>query len=519
MSRWRVVLVAILLLAPFLTLAGIGSYHLWSRGLGFVAWWPLVAPMVVGYTLALYWQRRRQLLRPVDFAPPLQWTDRDRQAWHLVETRAKKAATLDPGRLSELSFYLDTARELALELARFYHPGAADPLSSLTIPEILTVVELAAQDLAELVDQYLPGGHLLSVTDWRRAKQATEWYQTANKIYWAVTAVFSPVNTAMRYLASQAGISRPLQLLQENLILWFYTAYLHRLGTYLIELNSGRLRVGARRYRELHHVWQGESNAVTTDQVASVPDPADQVKRITLTVLGQVKAGKSSFINALLGEQRAATDVLPTTEQITRYELQPPGIPTRLVLLDTVGYGHTGPKEDHLEATEKAARESDLLLLVLHARNPARLADLELLKGLRNWFTTHLELRMPPVLGILTHVDLLSPAMEWSPPYDWTQPQRPKERAILDAWTAAREQLGEHLVGLVPLCTAPGKVYGLEDWFVPTMAQLLDEAHAVALLRCIKAEADTGKVRKVFRQMWKSSTQIARLLWQMTTKS
>jgi hypothetical protein len=35
------------------------------------------------------------------------------------------------------------------------------------------------------------------------------------------------------------------------LLLWFYTAYLQRLGTYLIELNSGRLRVGVRRYREL----------------------------------------------------------------------------------------------------------------------------------------------------------------------------------------------------------------------------------------------------------------------------
>ncbi len=35
------------------------------------------------------------------------------------------------------------------------------------------------------------------------------------------------------------------------LLVWFYTAYVHRLGTYLIELNSGRLRIGAVRYREL----------------------------------------------------------------------------------------------------------------------------------------------------------------------------------------------------------------------------------------------------------------------------
>ena len=58
---------------------------------------------------------------------------------------------------------------------------------------------------------------------------------------------------------------------------------------------------------------------------------------MTVTVCGQVKQGKSSLINSLLGEQRARTDVLPATNEITRYELQPEGIPTRLVLLDTVG--------------------------------------------------------------------------------------------------------------------------------------------------------------------------------------
>ena len=40
------------------------------------------------------------------------------------------------------------------------------------MPEILAVVELAAHDLAEMVDRYLPGGHLLTIRDWQRAKKA-----------------------------------------------------------------------------------------------------------------------------------------------------------------------------------------------------------------------------------------------------------------------------------------------------------------------------------------------------------
>jgi predicted GTPase len=524
MSRWRITLVALLIAAPFVVLAGLGSYWLWYSGLGLIVWWPMAGCMVLGYVLGWYWQHKQQLLRPVDFTPAGHWTDRDRHAWQLIEARAKKTAELTPDQLSTFQFYTDTAQELAQELARFYHPHAKDPIASLTIPEILAVIELAAHDLAELVDKYLPGGHLLTVQDWRRAKQISDWYQTASNVYWLISALYSPLNTGLRFLTSQMGMSRPFQMLQQNLIAWFYTAYLHRVGTYLIEVNSGRLRIGARRYQELRETGvRGPGSGVAPTPPAPTPTHGTQKAGVgengpqpltVLTVIGQVKTGKSSFINALLGEQRAFTDVLPATGDVTRYDLQPSGIDSRLVILDTVGYGHAGPKQDQLKATEDAAQQSDLILLVLHARNPARQPDADLLRNLRAWFASRPDLKMPPVLGILTHIDLLSPAMEWSPPYDWTKPQRPKEQQIEQAWTAVREQLGDYLVGLVPLCTAPGKIYGIDEWFLPTLAELLDEARAVALLRCIRAEANTGKVRKLWQQLLEAGRHTARVLWQ-----
>jgi predicted GTPase len=236
------------------------------------------------------------------------------------------------------------------------------------------------------------------------------------------------------------------------------------------------------------------------------------VRRVTLLVLGQVKAGKSSFINALLGERRAATDLLPATNAVSRYELQPKDIPTRLVLLDSAGYGHTGPKEDELRATEDAAKKADLLLLVMHAMNPARQADLDMLRRLREWYASHPELRMPPVLGVMTHIDLLSPSLEWSPPYHWPEPKRTKEQSIKEAWEAIREPLGPYMVGIVPVCTAAGKEYGIEEWFLPTLAELLDEALAVALLRVLHAEADTRKVRKIFSQLLAAGKEVAQVM-------
>ena len=53
--------------------------------LGFIAWWPMAACMMLGYFLAWYWQRQQKLLKPVDFAPPVYWTERDHQARKVVE--------------------------------------------------------------------------------------------------------------------------------------------------------------------------------------------------------------------------------------------------------------------------------------------------------------------------------------------------------------------------------------------------------------------------------------------------
>jgi predicted GTPase len=511
MSRWRLVLLLVLGAAPLVLLIALGWYFLWERHWGFVAWWPMFVCWALACGLGWYWARKRQLLRPLDFTPSAANTERDLEAWKLVKERAQGASQLPPDKLLEFQFYVNTAQEMALELARSYHPNAPDPIAKLTIPEILAVVELASHDLSELVNQYMPGGHLLTINHLRQARRAADWYQSASKVYWLITSLFSPVQTGMRYAVSQLGISRPWQLLQQNLLIWFYTAYVHRLGAYLIEVNSGRLRVGVRRYREL---MQGQ-----VDDGQSAPAAAaERVQPVTITVMGQVKAGKSSFINALLGEQQAQTDVLPLTSEITRYQLQPAGIPARFVLLDTVGYGHSGPKEDQLKATQEAAQQSDLLCLVLHARNPARQADVEVLQALQRWFGSRPDLKMPPILAILTHIDLLAPAMEWAPPYHWQHPERTKERQIQEAQATVREQMGPYLVGCVPICSAPGKVYGIEEWVLPTILELLDEAHGVALLRCLRAEADAGKVRKVFQQLLAAGQQLGVQLWQAAAR-
>lgn len=494
MSRWRVVLIGLLISIPVIVWAAYGSYALWQNGYGMIFWWPLFACASVGYFLAWYWHRKKQLLPAGETVPSMEWADRDKSAWKIVEARAAQLGEEQRTEFHDAMFYAKLAQEMSHELAKFYHPDEKDPLGTVTVPEILAVVELASHDLAAMVDEHVPGCHVMTINNWRwtrdMALKASDWYNKAAPLWWAASAIFNPIQTAVRYAATQAGATAPLQMFQTDLIAWLHRAFVSRLGYYLIELNSGRLRIGADRYRELKKVL-GPSDGSS---------PAQAIELVTLTVLGQTKAGKSSFINAMLGEQKAQTDIVPATTGITRYELPLPESTTRLVLLDTPGYAHAGRKEDHVQATHQAAQQSDLIILVLHARNPARKPDLETLEEMKAWFASRPDLKMPAVLAVVTHIDLLSPAMEWAPPYNWQNPQRTKEEQIQQALTTVRDQLGDHLAGAVPLCTLPGKVYGIEEWVLPTLMELLGEARAVSLLRCLRGEQDTGKVRKVVEQ-------------------
>jgi len=515
MTRARILTLVTLVALPIVFLLSVGAYHLWATGWAFWAWWPMGLCLALAYILAWRWQKQLRA-RQAEAAVPMHWTDRDRLAWKSVEERVKLADKVPEEKFGEPQFYFDTAQEMAGQLAKTYRPDATDPVGIVTLPEILTVVELASHDLNELARTYVPGSHLLTVDHWRTARKAIGWYRTASNVYWVASAVFDPLKTAARYAAAKYGMGRPLELFQQNVILWFYAEYVRKLGFYLIELYSGRLKVGTARYRELMEAHAHEPGApvVVTPPVAEPPKdtaPPPKAASVTVVVIGQVKAGKSSLINALLGERKAATDILPLTSEVTRYDLVAPGVPTHFVLLDTAGYGRAGADADNLEQTAEAVQGADLVFLVTHARNPARKADVDFFTRLRQWFRDRPHLKFPPALVVLTHIDLVTPAMEWSPPYDWVGGSRTKEKSIGEAVAAARESFPE-LSTVVPLCTAEGRTWGVVEELLPAMVAILGEAKSVALLRCLHAEADEGKVKKVFGQLWAAGRKLIDLL-------
>src|SRR5262249_28510068 len=117
------------------------------------------------------------------------------------------------------------------------------------------------------------------------------------------------------------------------------------------------------------------------------------------------------------------------------------------------------------------------------------------------FFKSRPDLKRPPMLTVLTHIDLLSPAMEWAPPYDWRHPMRPKEQSIQDAMAAVQKQLGNHAPIVVPVCTAEGKVSGVAEELLPLIVDGPAEAAGAGRLGCWRAGATTGTARVILRQL------------------
>jgi predicted GTPase len=519
MTRTRLIVLCVLFAAPPAFLMGAGGYHLWRTGWMVWAWLPMFLCFALAYLLAWRWTRRRS--RPPTGANPVgYWTERDKLAWEKVVAKAQSYERVTPEQLESPRHYTDLALDLAKQVSDVYNPGAEDLFDHLTLPEVLACVELAAADLDELVQKYVPGSHLLRIRDVKRARKAVNWYKTTMNVYWAGAALFEPVHTALRYLANRTALGSLTDRIQSNLVLWFHTAFIHHFGRYLIELNSGRLKVGVKRYRELlaqHQPPPADDPAARPPAAAESGEgeaasaaPAGP-KPITVAVLGAVKAGKSSLVNALLGRDAAAVARLPVPAGI-RYDYtlpagEPPAGSTLplggqpVSILDTTGYGRDGPTDADFAAAVEASRDADLIVLVTPATGPGRQPDVALLDRLRAWFAAKPHLKMPPVVVAVSHVDLLGPKAEWNPPYDWKTGTRAKEANIRECVGVVKEQMGERVAEIVPVCGAADERFGVAEDLIPALAAHLDSARGTAVLKAFAAEAGVGRYAKVGEQV------------------
>lgn len=95
------------------------------------------------------------------------------------------------------------------------------------------------------------------------------------------------------------------------------------------------------------------------DDMAAQLQQAEKNNKPAVMFYGLYNAGKSTLINALIGEEQAANGRVPTTSQVTAYPWQ------NIELLDTPGID--APPE-HEQITEAQLKQSDIVIMVLHSR-------------------------------------------------------------------------------------------------------------------------------------------------------
>lgn len=112
---------------------------------------------------------------------------------------------------------------------------------------------------------------------------------------------------------------------------------------------------------------------------------------VRAVIIGKPNAGKSSLMNAILGEGRViVTDVPGTTRDTVEESASLGGIP--IVLVDTAGLRETDDKVEKIgiERTEKAIAGADLVILVLDGSRDLDDEDNKVLSYLEHISTDHL---------------------------------------------------------------------------------------------------------------------------------
>lgn len=504
--KLRLWIAALCLLLPSISLVPFGAVWLWQHG--YVLYWVLgaCAFVVIAFLIQLYLLRRLRIPLRGEKAPELpgdeaaaSWTPRETEAWAAVLTVAE---TVQLDHLSNWPAFLGLGQRTVEAVAKSLHPDVEEPLWQFTVPEALTLIERVSLRLRPVIIENIPLGDQLTVAQVLRVYEWRSAIDVAQKGYdiWRIIRMLNPASAVTQELRER--LSRQMYLWgRDELAKRLVRGYVKEVGRAAIDLYGGRLRVSPEALES--HM----SAATMRDREAAGKLRAEPLR---LLVCGQLKAGKSSLINALLNEVRAASDVLPATSDFTAYEIKREGVPQALIL-DTPGLADLAAP---LSKLIEEASQGDLIIWVVSAVRADREIDRRALDAIRRFFADRPNRRRPPMVLVVSHIDRLKPPLEWQPPYDITGTGSPKAASIRAALQAAGEDLGFAEDDIIPACLdLKIGIYNVDTIWAEIMERM-PEAQRAQLVRVLQDAGRRFDWRRLRTQALNAGRILAESAWQ-----
>ncbi len=400
--RLDILLGVLVIAAPFIALMVVGVLWLFQNNwlIPWLASLGIVVVLFVFHRIILGRARRkqeRQVTSPLENVEENhEWTDHEREIYRAT-CKDIETITNEPVPWPEMQ---DRAMDVVKGVANRFSDGGNDVLK-FTVPEALLLIERAASRYRKILRENIPLSDSVSVGTlywvWEHGEEISRGFSILDKVRRTIRAFTDLPAAAIREIEglissdhwSYVGVQFQSEL-QRRL--------LNEIASAAVDLYSGRLK-----YSDAELLEKRLNETLEDLKRTAALDP------LRILMVGQTSTGKSSIVDVLTtGRVPPEIDAPPTTEGMATYEMTIDDIQCHLV--DTPGFDTTRKRHDGLMSE---LTQSDLVIWTLRANRPARNPDYELLKRFNEWFAKNKNRRKPPVLAVVTGVDLLPFPSKW----------------------------------------------------------------------------------------------------------
>lgn len=485
LSRGLVPLIIFAVIIPLTTLMGFGIYALFSSGYMLYYMGLLAFCALCGAFAAWLIRKRTAGPAPEDVSetmvqPASDWSDFDLRVWEETNTYIQEALKPEV-QWPDMALL---AKSTAIFVADRYHGQNSSKELSFSAIELLKMMEEASRRYRRTLKDHVPYIEKIKLSTIKTVYTHKDKVKPFKKI-WNVYRAYRAF-TPYGLLAEARGliVGRLFDGVSAELQIRLKKAFLQEVASVAIDLYSGRFR--------LDDQGRAETSEEDAESMAPAPDP------LRVCVIGQISAGKSAVINALMGGMQAEINRLPSTDRTTIYQCGFDGLDT-VHLVDLPGFDGN---DKNLESLMREVAQSDMVLWVIKASQSSRALDVSFFKRMNSFYSdpANRSRKRPVLIGALSHVDRLKPLDEWQPPYNLDTPDRPEAKTIKAALEYNQGQL--ELDEWVALSVSEKSPHFNVDELVSTLQSRFDSALQTQLNRKrVDNEKDEAMLSESYRRI------------------